>query len=75
MAAVDPAATAAHGPAVWKPRSRDGRSSDSRAYLELVRLLREATEIEHALMLQHLYAAFPSSRTTRTLPAMARRQH
>ncbi len=27
-------------------------------YLELVRLLREATEVEHALMLQYLYAAF-----------------
>jgi hypothetical protein len=27
-------------------------------YLELVRLLREATEIEHALLVQYLYAAF-----------------
>jgi Ferritin-like len=27
-------------------------------YLELIRLLREATEVEHALMLQYLYAAF-----------------
>ncbi len=27
-------------------------------YLELLRLLREATEIEHALMLQYLYGAF-----------------
>jgi hypothetical protein len=27
-------------------------------YLELVRLLREATEVEHALMLQYLYCAF-----------------
>ena len=27
-------------------------------YLELLRLLREATEIEHALMVQYLYAAF-----------------
>src|SRR4051812_27080104 len=27
-------------------------------YLELVRLAREASEIEHALMVQYLYAAF-----------------
>ncbi len=27
-------------------------------YIELIRLLREATEVEHALMLQYLYAAF-----------------
>lgn len=27
-------------------------------YLELIRLVREATEIEHALMVQYLYAAF-----------------
>ena len=27
-------------------------------YLELVRLLREATEVEHALMIQYLYCAF-----------------
>src|SRR5215475_9697774 len=27
-------------------------------YLELLRLLREAAEIEHALMVQYLYAAF-----------------
>ena len=27
-------------------------------YIELVRLLREASEVEHALMLQYLYAAF-----------------
>ncbi len=27
-------------------------------YIELLRLLREASEIEHALMIQYLYAAF-----------------
>src|SRR6185295_745339 len=27
-------------------------------YIELVRLLREASEVEHSLMLQYLYAAF-----------------
>jgi len=27
-------------------------------YLELVRLVREATEIEHALLVQYLYASF-----------------
>jgi hypothetical protein len=30
----------------------------ARPYLELVRLLREATEVEHALMVQYLYGAF-----------------
>src|SRR5476651_1297266 len=60
-AAIDPATTAAHGPAVLEPaRSRNGKVVRDFAspYLELARLLREATEIEHALMLQYLYAAF-----------------
>jgi hypothetical protein len=60
-AAIDPAASAAHGPAALESaRSRDGKIVRDFAspYLELTRLLREATEIEHALMLQYLYAAF-----------------
>jgi ferritin-like protein len=61
MAAVDPAAAATPGPAALEPgRSRDGKVVRDFAspYLELTRLLREATEVEHALMLQYLYAAF-----------------
>jgi hypothetical protein len=49
------------GPAALESvESRDGRIVRDFAspYLELARLLREATEIEHALMLQYLYAAF-----------------
>src|SRR5476649_146677 len=46
--------------AVEPAQSRDGKIVRDFAspYLELVRLLREATEVEHALMLQYLYAAF-----------------
>jgi len=61
LAAVDPAATGTRNPAVLQPASsRDGKVVRDFAspYLELARLLREATEIEHALMLQYLYAAF-----------------
>src|SRR5471032_913023 len=60
-AALERAATPAQGPAALNPaQSRDGKIVRDFAspYLELVRLLREATEIEHALMLQYLYAAF-----------------
>jgi hypothetical protein len=47
------------GPAALAP-VHDGKIVRDFAspYLELARLLREATEIEHALMLQYLYAAF-----------------
>ncbi len=61
VAALERAATPAHGPAALEPaQSRDGKIVRDFAspYLELARLLREATEIEHALMLQYLYAAF-----------------
>lgn len=55
------ARTAVPGPgelAVQAPgASRIVREFDD-PYLELLRLLREASEIEHALMLQYLYAAF-----------------
>ena len=46
-------------PAALRP-ARGGKiiRDFSSPYLELTRLLREATEIEHALMLQYLYAAF-----------------
>ncbi|WP_164844378.1 ferritin-like domain-containing protein [Azoarcus sp. DN11] len=37
------------------------------AYLELVRLLREACEVEHVLMLQYLYAGFSLTPAYRTL--------
>jgi len=61
VAAIERAATPAHGPAALAPAlSHDGKIVRDFAspYLELTRLLREATEIEHALMLQYLYAAF-----------------
>jgi hypothetical protein len=48
-------------PAALHPaQPRDGKvlRDFSSPYLELARLLREATEIEHALMLQYLYSAF-----------------
>jgi Ferritin-like len=54
-------AAAAHDPAsLESAHSRDGKVVRDFAspYLELARLLREATEIEHALMLQYLYGAF-----------------
>jgi len=61
VAAIERATTPAHGPAALAPAlSHDGKIVRDFAspYLELTRLLREATEIEHALMLQYLYAAF-----------------
>ncbi len=51
----------APGPAklpVSQPRYGKIVDDFSSPYLELVRLLREAAEVEHALMLQYLYAAF-----------------
>jgi len=53
----------APGPArlpVSQPRYSKNIDDFSSPYLELVRLLREAAEVEHALMLQYLYAAFSS---------------
>jgi hypothetical protein len=41
-----------------QPRNGKVMRDFSSPHLELTRLLREATEIEHALMLQYLYAAF-----------------
>jgi hypothetical protein len=61
MAAVERSAMPAHGPAALDPAHSQGGKivrDFASPYLELARLLREATEIEHALMLQYLYAAF-----------------
>jgi hypothetical protein len=46
--------------AVSQPRYSKTIDDFSSPYLELVRLLRDAAEVEHALMLQYLYAAFSS---------------
>jgi hypothetical protein len=56
------------GSALVAPSSEDGSVRDATVrpivrefadpWLELVRLLREAAEVEHALMVQYLYAAF-----------------
>jgi len=47
----------AETPASVEPRARVVHHFES-PYLELVRLLREACTVEHALLLQYLYAAF-----------------
>jgi hypothetical protein len=44
--------------AFWHESEEPVARAFAKPYLELVRLLREATEIEHALMLQYLYGAF-----------------
>ena len=53
----------AHQPGdLYNPAPGSGRSHIVREfaepYIELIRLLRQATEIEHALMVQYLYGAF-----------------
>jgi Ferritin-like len=45
-------------------------------YLELVRLVREASEIEHALLVQYLYASFSvKPRYQAVIGTGGRRQH
>src|SRR3712207_1042918 len=53
-----PAAAAATAPATAGGPSVELVRDFADPYLELVRLLREASEIEHALLVQYLYGAY-----------------